>query len=64
MIMSTIIPEQLQSMDGMSWIIILAAATIIAIILFAKAVKFTLKLAVIAVMLLLIAYFLRQAGLF
>ncbi|QHI69670.1 hypothetical protein [Tichowtungia aerotolerans] len=64
MILSTIIPESLQSIDSMTWIILLSAAAIIAFILFAKAIKLTLKLAVIAVMLLLIAYFLRQAGLF
>lgn len=62
MILNTIIPETFQSLDSMSWIVILSATAIIAFILFAKAIKFTLKLAVIAVMLLLIAYFLRQAG--
>lgn len=64
MILSAIIPEPFQSLDSMSWIIILSAAVAIVIILFAKTVKAILKLAVVAVMLVLIAYFLRQAGIF
>ena len=60
--MKTILPENLQSMDSTAWMAILAAAAIIGFILFAKAVKATLKLIVIGVMLVLIAYFLRQAG--
>ncbi|MBC8206864.1 MAG: hypothetical protein ISR85_02570 [Kiritimatiellales bacterium] len=54
--------ENLQSLDPTAWMVILAAAAIIGLILFAKAVKATLKIIVIAVMLVLIAYFLRQAG--
>ena len=51
-------------MDETAWPAIAAAAIIIVFILFAKAVKATLKLAVIAAMLLVIAYFLRHAGIF
>jgi hypothetical protein len=54
--------ESLQAIDPMTWIIIGAAVIICAAVLFAKAIKFALKLAVIAVMLLFIAYFLVQAG--
>ena len=60
--MKITLPENLQSMDETSWMAILAAAAIIGLILFAKAVKATLKIIVIAVMLVLITYFLRQAG--
>ncbi|MBL7016884.1 MAG: hypothetical protein ISR84_04925 [Kiritimatiellales bacterium] len=60
--MKITLPENLQSMDETSWMAILAAAAIIGLILFAKAVKATLKIIVIVVMLVLIAYFLRQAG--
>lgn len=56
--------ELFQSMDHTSRLAILTAAAIIVIILFAKAIKWILKLAVIAGMLLLIAFFLRQAGFF
>jgi len=60
--MKTNIPEIFQSMDETSWMAILAAAAIIGIILFAKAIKVTLKIIVIVGMLVVIAYFLRQAG--
>ena len=60
--MKTTLPENIQSMDSTAWMAILAAVTIIGFILFAKAVKATLKTIVIGVMLVLIAYFLRQAG--
>ena len=43
--------------------VLIAAAIIIVLVLFAKAIKGLLKLAVIAVMILFIIYFLRQAGL-
>jgi len=49
-------------MHPTSWMIILAAAAIIGIILFSKVIQATLKLIVIAGMLVVIAYFLRQAG--
>jgi hypothetical protein len=58
------LPENFQSMDETSWMVIASASSIIVIILFAKAVKTILKIAVISVMLLLIAYFLRRAGIF
>ena len=54
--------EFLESMDATAGLVILAAVIICALVLFAKAIKGTLKLAVIAVMLVFIAYFLRQAG--
>ena len=56
--------ELFQSMDHTTRMVILSAAVIIIIILFAQAVKWALKLAVIAGMLLIIAFFLRLAGLF
>jgi low affinity Fe/Cu permease len=55
--------ENLSSISPMTWIIILAAALIGAFVLFNKAVKLTLKLAVIVVMVLFVVYFLIQAGL-
>lgn len=54
--------EKLQSITPMVWIIIGAAVLISTFVLFNKAVKFLLKLAVIFVMLLFVAYFLVQAG--
>lgn len=60
--MKTNIPEIFQSMDETSWMAILTAAAIIGIILFAKAIKATLKIIVIVGMLVVIAYFLRHAG--
>jgi hypothetical protein len=52
------------TMSETSWLVIVSAAIVIAVILFAKAIKLALKLVVIATMLLLIAYFLRQQGVF
>ncbi|MBI9020730.1 MAG: hypothetical protein JEZ10_05695 [Verrucomicrobia bacterium] len=60
--MKTINLEIFQSMDETSWMAIAAAAAIIGIVLFAKAIKLTLKIVVIAGMLVVIAYFLRHAG--
>ena len=54
--------ESLQTINPMTWIIIIAALLISVIVLFNKAVKFILKLAVIGVMVLFVAYFLIQAG--
>jgi len=54
--------ESLQSIDPMVWIIIIAAALIGAFVVFNKAVKFVLKLAVIGVLILFVGYFLIQAG--
>lgn len=56
--------ELFSSMDNTARMVILSATLIIVFILFAKAVKFVLKLVVIAVMVLFIVYFLRMAGLF
>ena len=55
--------ESLSTIHPMFWLIFAAAAIIIVLALFAKALKLTLKLAVIGVMLLFIVYFLREAGL-
>jgi hypothetical protein len=46
----------------MTWLIIIAASIIFVTLLFNKAVKLILKLAVLVVMALFVAYFLRQAG--
>jgi uncharacterized membrane protein len=54
--------EFTDSMDATTWMVVLAASVIITLVLFSKAIKFILKLAVIAVMLAVIAYFLQQAG--
>lgn len=51
-----------ESMDATSWMVVLSASAIIALVLFAKFIKTMLKLAIIAVMLICIAYFLQQAG--
>lgn len=55
--------ELLKNLDSMTWMIIAAASIICAIVLFNKAVKFMLKIAVILVMILFVGYFLIQAGL-
>jgi hypothetical protein len=60
--MNSSISELVSSMDTTSWMVILSAAAIMAFILFAKAVKAVLKIAVIAGMLVVIAFFLRRAG--
>lgn len=54
--------EFIESMDATTWMMVLSCSVIIALVLFAKAIKSVLKLAVIAVMLACIAYFLQQAG--
>ena len=54
--------ESLFAMSPTARVVIIAACAICVIVLFAKAVKFVLKLAVIAVMLLFVAYFLIQEG--
>ena len=54
--------EQLSNIDSVTFLVIASAVIICALVLFAKAVKFTLTLAGIAVMLAFIVYFLRQAG--
>ena len=54
--------EQLSNIDSVTLLVLISAVIICVLVLFAKAVKFTLKLAVIALMLAFIVYFLRQAG--
>jgi hypothetical protein len=54
--------EALSTIPPMTWMIVISAIIICVLALFAKAIKTTLKLAIIAVMLLFIAYFLVQAG--
>lgn len=54
--------ESVQSISPMMWMILIAAAIISLAVLFNKAVKFTLKLAVITVMAVFVVYFLVQAG--
>lgn len=54
--------DTFSALPPMTWMIIASAVIICVLVLFAKAIKVTLKLAVIAVMLLFVAYFLVQAG--
>jgi len=53
--------ETLKSMSPMVWIIIAAAIFITVGVFFNKAIKFALKLATVAVVLLFVVYFLVQA---
>ena len=50
-------------MSTTGWMVVAAATAIIILVLFAKAIKASLKFAVIVVMLVFITYFLHQAGL-
>ena len=54
--------ESLKNLDSMTWMILAAAGIICTVVVFNKAVKFMLKLAVIGVMILFVGYFLIQAG--
>ena len=54
--------DSLFNTDSTTWLVVASAIIICILVLFAKAVKLALKLAVIAVMLAFIVYFLRQAG--
>jgi hypothetical protein len=54
--------DNLYTIDSMTWTIMVSALVICVLVLFAKAIKAALKLAVIVVMLALVAYFLLQAG--
>lgn len=54
--------DKLSSLDPMTIIILVSATLIIGLVLFAKAIKVALKLVVVAVMLVFMLYFLRQAG--
>ncbi len=56
--------EFFQHFDPLTWLVLASALIISIMVLFAKAIKFVLKLVVIGVMLLFVIYFLRQAGLF
>lgn len=53
-----------ESFDSMTIITLLSAVLIIVFALFSKSITWPLKLATIAVMLVVILYFLRQAGAF
>ena len=55
--------ESIQSVDPMIWMIFIAAAIITIAVLFNKAIKVIMKVAVIAVMAIVVIYFLVQAGL-
>ncbi|MEN7973450.1 MAG: hypothetical protein ABFR47_06410 [Verrucomicrobiota bacterium] len=54
--------KTIQPSDLVTWVIIIAATVVCALVLPAKAIKFTLKLAVVSVMLIIVIYFLQQAG--
>jgi len=54
--------ETLKSVDTMTWLIAAVAAVICSAVLFNKAIRFMLKLAVIAVLALIVGYFLVQSG--
>lgn len=54
--------ETLSNIPPMTWIIIISAFIICVLALLSKAIKATLKLAIFAVMLLFVLYFLVQAG--
>lgn len=54
--------EAIKTMHPMVWIIIVAAIVICSTVLFNKAIKFVLKLAVIGVAILFVVYFLVQAN--
>ena len=56
------VTEFFASMSDTGRMVVISAAVIIVFILFLKTIKFILKVAVILGMLLLIFYFLRQAG--
>lgn len=54
--------ETLGSIDSTTWMVFFAAAFICIAVIFSKVIKFFLKLAVIIAMLVMVVYFLRQAG--
>ena len=54
--------EALQTMHPMVWIILVSAVIISVTVLFNKAIKFVLKLAVFAVVAMFVIYFLVQAN--
>jgi hypothetical protein len=54
--------ENLQNIDPTTAVVLIAACTIIVLVLFAKFIKGLLKVAIITSMIACILYFLRQAG--
>ncbi len=52
----------MNSLEPMTVIVLIAAVMIMALTFFSKFIHFMLKLAIIAVMVLVILYFLRQEG--
>ena len=54
--------DALSKLDPMTVIILASVVLVIGFVLFAKFIKGLLKIAIIAVMLVCILYFLRQAG--
>jgi hypothetical protein len=54
--------ENLQNIDPMTALALIAASAIIILVLFAKFIKGLLKIGIIATMIACILYFLRQAG--
>lgn len=54
--------EALKTMHPMVWIILVSAVIITGAMLFNKAIKFVLKLAVLLVLVMFVVYFLVQAN--
>ena len=54
--------ENLQNIDPTTAMVLIAASTIIVLVLFSKVIKGMLKIAIITSMIACILYFLRQAG--
>ena len=54
--------ENLQNIDPLTALVLVAACIIIVLVLFAKAIKGLLKISIITTMIACILYFLRQAG--
>ena len=54
--------EALKNLDSMTRMILVVAGIICTVVVFNKAVKLVLKLAVIGVMILVVTYFMVQAG--
>ncbi len=59
---SSEVVENLQNIDPMTAMVLITASAIIVLVLFAKFIKGTLKIAIITSMIACILYFLRQAG--
>ncbi|MBN2163025.1 MAG: hypothetical protein JXR25_00955 [Pontiellaceae bacterium] len=56
--------EFLHNLTPTATIVLIAAAIIVILAIFSKVIKWVLKLAIIAIMVLFVLYFLRQAGAF